>query len=134
MSGRSTAAVVVAADESHPPAPHRHEEAQALSSPLQKTSATQSRGAAVYARQCALCHGPYGLANTKLAQGMAAYGARPSDLTDRVWQHGSSDGEIFTVIRDGIGPDLHMPAFRGTLDDEEMWSLVEHVKTLSGVE
>ena len=52
---------------------------------------------------------------------MAAYGGRPSNLTDSEWQHGSSDGEIFLVIRDGVGPDFHMPLFKGKLTDEEMW-------------
>lgn len=118
----------------HVAQPDRHVEAQALQNPEPNTAATLTRGRALYAKHCALCHGPYGLANTKLAVGMAAYGARPSDLTDRQWQHGSSDGEIFTVIRDGVGPDLHMPSFAATLEERELWSLVHHVKSLSGLE
>ena len=61
---------------------------------------------------------------------MAAYGGRPSDLTDADWQHGSSDGEIFAVIRDGVGPDFHMPKFEGKLSDEETWHVVNYVRSL----
>lgn len=125
---------LIASDQAHPPRPHRHVEAQVIRNPELQTARTQARGRALYVKHCALCHGPYGLANTKLAVGMAAYGARPSDLTDREWQHGSSDGEIFTVIRDGVGPDLHMPSFAATFEPEELWSLVHYVKSLSGME
>lgn len=125
---------VTANDQVHPARPHRHVEAQALQNPEPNLATTQARGRELYAKHCARCHGPYGLANTKLAVGMAAYGARPSDLTDREWQHGSTDGEIFVVIRDGVGRDLHMPSFAVTLEAHEIWSLVHHVKSLSGLE
>jgi mono/diheme cytochrome c family protein len=62
---------------------------------------------------------------------MAAYGGRPSNLADGEWQHGSSDGEIFLVIRDGIGPDFHMPKFQGKLSDEEIWQVVNYIRTLA---
>ena len=26
---------------------------------------------------------------------------KPSDLTDKTWKHGATDGDIFVVIRDG---------------------------------
>ena len=87
-------------------------------------------GSIVYAKACASCHGPNGLGNGRLAAAMAAYGGRPSNLTDTDWQHGASDGEIFLAIRDGIGPDFHMPLFKGKLTDEEIWHVVNYVRTL----
>ena len=32
---------------------------------------------------------------------------KPSNLTDADWKHGSTDGEIFTVIRDGVKGHRH---------------------------
>ncbi len=117
--------------EQHPPEPHRHAEAQALSSPTPATPESIKSGAALYARHCAPCHGPNGLGNGKLAAGMAAYGARPSDLTDDVWQHGSSEGEVFTLVKEGLGSDSQMPAYGGRLTDPEIWQLVQFVRSLN---
>ncbi|MDE2905752.1 MAG: c-type cytochrome [Acidobacteriota bacterium] len=48
-----------------------------------------------------------------------------------MWQHGSSDGEIFAVIRDGVGPDFAMDAFGGPLADEEIWHVVNYIRSLA---
>ena len=63
----------------HGAEPHAHPDAQELANPTESNPES-------------------------LAAGAAAYGARPWNLADDTWQHGSSDGEIFTVIRDGSGP------------------------------
>ena len=41
-----------------------------------------------------------------------------------------SDGEIFAAIRDGIGPDFAMDAFRLRLTEPDIWNLVSYLKTL----
>jgi mono/diheme cytochrome c family protein len=120
----------VMADQEHARTPHRHPEAEKLVNPVERTPVSIKAGAAVYAKACANCHGPYGLANTRLAVGMAAYGARPANLVDAEWIHGSTDGEIFAVIRDGVGPDFHMPKFEGKLSDEELWHLVNYIRSI----
>ena len=116
--------------QEHGREPHRHAEGEKLVNPAPRTAESVKTGAAVYAKLCANCHGPYGLGNGRLAAGMAAYGARPSNLTDGEWQHGSSDGEMFLVIRDGIAPDFHMPRFQGQLSDQEIWHVVNYVRSL----
>jgi putative copper resistance protein D len=129
----ATISGVGAAVQDHPRAPHRHPEAETLQNPTVVTAATAASvkaGGAIYAKACATCHGPNGLGNGRLAPGMAAYGARPSDLTDREWQHGSTDGEIFVVIRDGVGPDFHMPQYGGKLSEADMWNVVNYIRTL----
>jgi mono/diheme cytochrome c family protein len=124
------AATSARALQEHPRAPHRHPEAETLVNAVARTPESVKAGAALYAKQCANCHGPNGLGNGRLAAAMAAYGGRPSNLTDSDWQHGPSDGEIFVVIRDGVGPDFHMPQFKGKLTDEEMWHVVNYIGTL----
>ena len=49
-------------------------------------------------KQCASCHGETGKGDGKMG---VELDPKPSDLTDADWKHGSTDGEIFTVIRDG---------------------------------
>lgn len=115
----------------HAAAPHRHPEAQAIEPPFTGTPPAIESGRELYAAQCAACHGPYGLGNGRLAAGVAAYGPWPSDLTDTVWQHGSSAGEVFVVIRDGVGPEFHMPAFAAKMTEADLWNVTHFVKSLS---
>lgn len=116
----------------HPSEPHSHSEAQDLVNPTESNPESLAAGAEAYERMCATCHGPTGRGDGRLAAGTAAYGARPSNLADAAWQHGSTDGEIFTVIRDGIGPDFAMDSFDGPLGEEEIWNVVHYVKSLGG--
>ena len=45
------------------------------------------------------------------------------------WLHGPSDGEMFLVIRDGVTADMQPYANR--LGDEDIWHLVNYLKTLA---
>jgi mono/diheme cytochrome c family protein len=125
-------AVAVLTAQDHPATPHQHPDAQTLRNPMPVTPASLAAGASSYAKVCAVCHGATGSGDGRLAAATAAYGVRPSDLTDDIWQHGSTDGEIFVAIRDGIGPDLSMNAWKGRLSDEEIWNVVSFIKSLSG--
>ena len=116
----------------HPVEPHRHPEARARQSSVPSTPASVAAGAAVYGRHCATCHGPSGLGDGRLAAATAAYGRRPSNLTDTIWQHGGSDGEIFAAIRDGFtsGQDVVMDGFRDRITDDEVWHVVNYLQQL----
>ncbi len=116
----------------HPVEPHGHVEAQRRQNPVDATPESIAAGAALYARQCAACHGPSARGDGRLAAATAAYGSRPPNLTDTVWQHGESDGEIFTAIRDGFtsGQEAMMDAFGDRFVDDEMWSIVNYLKQL----
>lgn len=117
-------------EAAHPSEPHAHREAQALTNPVMPEPESVASGAATYATLCATCHGPTGRGDGRLAAATAAYGSRPSILSDNTWQHGSSDGEIFVAIRDGIGPDFAMDAFGGRLTEPDIWNLVNYVRSL----
>ncbi len=118
------------AEAAHPARPHEHPEARDLTNPVPSTVDSEAAGAELYTRHCATCHGPTGRGDGRLAAATAAYGARPSDLVDATWRHGGSDGEIFTAIRDGIGPDFTMDAFGGRLAETDIWRLVNFLKSL----
>lgn len=116
----------------HPAEPHAHVEAQTQQNPVDATPASIAAGAALYARQCAACHGATARGDGRLAAATAAYGNRPSNLTDTVWQHGESDGEIFTAIHDGFtnGQEVLMDAFGDRFADDEIWQIVNYLKQL----
>jgi mono/diheme cytochrome c family protein len=120
-----------ASAQDHPPAPHRHPEGQSLQNPVAPAAASVEAGAKLYARFCANCHGASGRGNGRLAAGTAMYGKRPSDLVDDEWQHGSTDGEVFLAIRDGIAPDFQMDAFGKVMSEEDVWNVVNYIRTLA---
>ena len=54
----------------------------------------------------------------------------PSDLTDAKWDRGSTDGEIFLVIRDGAGPDFTMKGYKGRMADNDIWNVVNYLRSV----
>jgi cbb3-type cytochrome c oxidase subunit III len=125
---RLTAGEGLVAGGQSPTAPHKggNPEASKIMNPVPATPDSIAAGKRAYARLCANCHGPAG----KGDGGGAAGGTMPADLTDAMWDYGSSDGEIFTVIRDGTSADMGSYAER--LSPQEIWSVVNYIKTLSG--
>jgi len=111
--------------EAHPPTPHRHPEAQKLKNPVPSDESSIAEGRKIYLRNCATCHGPSGKGDGS----MALAGGTPSNLTDESWDHGSSDGEIFVVIRDGVSSD--MESYKDSLTEKQIWQLVTYIRTLS---
>ena len=110
----------------HPADPHTHAAGQALTNPVEATSASIARGRQRYVFSCRQCHG-----NTGMGDGdMSHAGGVPSDFTDAIWQHGATDGEIFLVIRDGVTAD--MQAYANQIPEEDIWNLVNYIKSLTG--
>ncbi len=77
-------------------------------------------GAKLYSQRCAFCHGADGKAQTNAGKRM---GAR--DLTDKGWQDGTKDDDIFATIKEGNGA---MPSFKAKLNDEEIKAVVKQVR------
>ena len=102
----------------------RNGEAQKLKNPEANNAETLEAGKKVYARHCASCHGP----NGKGDGGMALSGGTPSDLTDDHWDYGSTDGEIFVAIKEGVSAD--MLAYKEKLNDKQMWQVVHFLRSL----
>ena len=118
------AAVTAAVLQSHPAEPHRHPAGQALENPMEATADSKATGRQRYVFMCRDCHG-----NTGLGDGdMAHAGGDVPDFTDETWLHGPSDGEIFLVIKEGVSADMQPYAARIT--DEDIWHLVNYLKTL----
>jgi cbb3-type cytochrome c oxidase subunit III len=102
----------------------RRKEAQKLKNPVAVDAASITEGKQLFTRYCAACHGP----GAKGDGSMALSGGTPSDLTDEKWDHGSTDGEIFVVIRDGTSSD--MEAYKDKLSEKQIWQIVNFVRSL----
>jgi glucose/arabinose dehydrogenase/cytochrome c5 len=74
---------------------------------------------ALYKEQCAGCHGE------------DAGGARAVGLMDEKWLKSVTDDHIVSVIRDGI-PNTEMEPFGKALTNEQIWSLVNYIRTQTG--
>ena len=108
--------------------------AAALTNPVPATPASIAAGKAAYDATCASCHGDraQGAVKAKLTISIIEEqgGKQPPDLTDAQWDHGSSDDEIYTVLKRGLPPTM-MPGFDGAVSDENLWSIVHYLRTLS---
>jgi len=108
-------------------------EARAMKNPVESTPKSIAAGKNVYDKYCAECHGVTGNGVSEKAATLAQAGEpKPSDLTDDKWDHGSTDGEIFVDIRDGVGVRGAMKGLNGKpgISDTDMWNVVNYLRTL----
>ena len=54
----------------------------------------------------------------------------PANLTDAEWTYGSSDGEIFDIIANGVGGGSKMKGVRSTLTVTDMWNIVNFIRSI----
>lgn len=99
-------------------------EAQKLKNQEPKTEESIATGKKLYQLHCASCHGPNGKGDGSLALA----GGTPSDLTDEKWDYGSTEGEIFVVIRDGVSTD--MLAYKEKLSEKQIWQIVNYIRSI----
>ena len=111
----------------HDAGTHTHQAAAKLVNPVKVTDASLAAGKKLYDSQCATCHGTSGKGDGKMAASIT--GAKPSDLTDASWKHGASDGEIFTLIKDGA-KGTGMRGYGSRMKPNDIWGVVNHVRTL----
>jgi mono/diheme cytochrome c family protein len=107
-----------------PTAPRKggNPEAAKIRNPAGATAESAAAGKRVYTRMCSRCHGSEGKGD-----GTAATGNMP-DLTDAQWDFGASDGEIFSVIHDGVSAD--MDGYAARLSDTDIWNVVSFIKSV----
>lgn len=101
--------------------------AAALKNPVPANAASIKAGQAIYAKYCRHCHGLRGRGDGL----MAPKNPRPADLTDATWDHGSSDGEIYTLILNGAPtPMSEMKPMKGTLTPTQIWQTVNYIRSI----
>jgi len=99
----------------------------ALKNPVARNPASIKAGQALYGKNCRHCHGLRGKGDGPLAP----KNPRPADLTDGKWDHGSSDGEIYTLILNGApAPMSEMKGMKGTLTPTQIWQVVHYIRSI----
>jgi mono/diheme cytochrome c family protein len=124
----SAAIVVAVLVAQAPTAPKKggNPEAAKIKNPVGASAESIAAGKRSYTRLCIKCHGPEGAGDGTGATGPVA----PPDMTDDKWDYGGSDGEIFSVIRDGIPKSADMEGYSARMSDADIWNVVNYVRTL----
>src|SRR5262252_6069439 len=105
---------------------HRHPAAAALKNPVKADATSLAAGKQAYDKQCAGCHGDTGKGDGAMGEEL---NPKPANLVDADWKHGSSDGEIFVVIRDGI-KNTGMKPFGRKMTIHQMWDTVNYLRSI----
>ena len=90
--------------------------------PVERTAESIANGAALFATNCAQCHGEDGLGDGPLARTLPA---PPANFRVHVPFH--PDGVLFAWISDGIR-GTGMPAWSDELSEQERWDLVNFLR------
>lgn len=94
-----------------------------------ETAGGTASGRTVFTTNCATCHGDDGRGNGPAAVGLEP---PPADLSDATWTTGDGSlAAIRNVIENG-SPGTAMIAWKGTLTDEQIGAVAEHVHSLGG--
>lgn len=94
--------------------------------PLRSTDETVSAGAALYAENCAKCHGPTGLGDGEEGRGLAP---SPALLTYFVQMPMAGDEYLlWTVSEGGTAFGTAMPPFKDSLSEDQIWSIIAFMR------
>jgi mono/diheme cytochrome c family protein len=108
-------------------------QASALSNPVPSAPASIAAGKRAFDATCISCHGSRAQGAVKAGTPLSIIeeqrGKQPPDLTDAQWDHGSGDVDIFRVIKRGV-PTTMMPGFDGTIPDQQIWNIVNYLRSL----
>jgi len=96
---------------------------------------TIQQGRALYATNCATCHGTnlQGQPDWKRRLANGRMPAPPHDVTGHTWHH--SDRDLFDLTKRGVaavmgdGYESDMPAFGGKLSDDEIRAVLDYIKS-----
>ena len=94
--------------------------------PVTPDATSIAAGKKLYASNCASCHGDTGQGDGRAGKQL---NPQPANLVDATWIHGSTDVEIFLVIRDGV-KDTGMKAFGSRMTTHQMWDVVNYLRSI----
>lgn len=90
--------------------------------PVPYAPASVARGKSAYLQNCQSCHDEDGRAQSAAV-------AIAADLTDPShWKFGIGDAQVFATIKSGRGDA--MPPFGSDLKDEQIWDIVNFIRSI----
>ncbi|MCF8223203.1 MAG: cytochrome c [Bacteroidales bacterium] len=92
-----------------------------MENPVEANDASIKKGASMYKRFCASCHGREGLGDGPKARVLKTF---PGDFSGDQYQD-QTDGEHFYKTKFGRG---EMPAYK-RIADEDIWNIVNYMRT-----
>jgi mono/diheme cytochrome c family protein len=95
-----------------------------LRNPIARSAVSIARGRLLFEKNCAVCHGAEGRGDGAAA---TALPRRPDDLSKIAPPPIFPDGVVAYRIANGVGT---MPAFRSTLSENEIWDLLNFIRSL----
>ena len=118
-----------ASAEEKPPSPSTGAkippEALKVVNPVKPTAASIAVGKKKFGYDCAMCHGTDGDGKGDLAIDMKL---KMLDYRDPATLKSVTDGEMFYVIKNGNGGE--MPSEVDRLKDEDVWNLVNYIRSI----
>ncbi|HBE43398.1 MAG TPA: cytochrome C [Bacteroidales bacterium] len=93
-----------------------------MANPVAKSEASNKAGMVLYTKYCGSCHGKTGLGDGVKARALKDFAG---DFSGGYYQN-QTDGEHFYKTRFGRG---EMPKYEGKLSDEDMWNIVNYMRT-----
>jgi cytochrome c oxidase cbb3-type subunit 3 len=107
-------------------------EAAKIKNPVESTPASIEAGKKTYSEfGCATCHGNNGEGGMSPSITEDRGLPPPPELNDDKWTHGGTDGEIFSTIKNGVGPDFIMGPYDGRIPDEGIWNVVNFLRSVA---
>jgi len=93
-----------------------------MENPVKKDSESIETGKQKYTRYCSFCHGKTGLGDGIKGKQLETF---PGDFSGDVYQS-QNDGEHFYKTKVGRG---EMPAYDKTISDEDIWHMINYMRT-----
>jgi mono/diheme cytochrome c family protein len=111
--------------QSHSSGWHIPQDAADEKSPLAESPELVAKGKKIFESKCRRCHGSTGVGNGPDADPDHP----PGDLTDGRRASRNPDGVMFYKIWNGRS-DPKMPAFKTDISREDVWTVIQYLKTL----
>jgi copper transport protein len=95
--------------------------------PVPATEESIANGKMLFEQNCVVCHGPEGRGDGPQAESLDP---KPADLRQHLPYH--TDPQFFAFIANGF-PGTAMPAWRDEFTDDEIWNIINYLRTFEDV-